>query len=120
VDPLLEFNTLVIGSNIPSSDVCTSGGSSYTYELDIGTGSARSSFGTTAGGAAIAGRWEGGAITVGFTLITLQSPGGAAGSGSTMVIPINNSGGFGTPAVIPPGPAPASAGRRTSWRELVN
>jgi hypothetical protein len=52
--------------------------------------------------------------------ITLQLPGGSAGSGATYSLPVDNVAGFRVPTEIPPGSPPPPAGRRTSWRELVN
>ena len=120
VDVQLVFNTLTVASNVPSTDVCSAGGNSYLYQLDIGTGSSRSSFGTTASGDKIAGKWLGGSIIVGLSWITLQLPGGAPGSGATYTLPVDNVTGFRPPFEIPPGAPPAPVGRRTSWRELVN
>jgi type IV pilus assembly protein PilY1 len=114
VDMQLLNNTLTLASNIPSVDVCTSGGSSYLYQLDIGTGSVPYSIGGN-----VAGRWLGGTMVVGISWVTLQLSGGAAGSGQTVTITIDNTGTPRVDTVPPPSPPPAS-GRRTSWRELVN
>ncbi len=38
VDPQLVLGTLVFSSNIPSTDACTAGGSSWLYQMDFRTG----------------------------------------------------------------------------------
>ncbi len=106
VDMQLLNNTLTVASNIPSTDVCVSGGLSYFYQFDIGTGNA-----TTA-------TLFGDSMVVGISWVTLQVQGGAAGSGRTVTITVDNKT---TPRIddVPPPPPPLSVGRRTSWRELV-
>jgi len=114
IDMQLLNNTVTVASNIPSIDVCSSGGLSYLYQLDIGTGSTPSTIGGN-----VAGKWLGGSMVVGISWVTLQLSGGAAGSGDTVTITIDNKG---NPRVdtVPPPPPPNATGRRTSWRELVN
>jgi type IV pilus assembly protein PilY1 len=114
VDMQLLNNTLTFASNIPSVDVCSSGGLSYLYQLDIGTGSTPSAIGGN-----VAGKWLGGTMVVGISWVTLELSGGAAGSGQTVTITIDNTGTPRVDAVPPPSP-PTATGRRTSWRELVN
>ena len=113
VDMQLLYNTLTFASNIPSNDVCTIGGSSYLYQLDIGTGSIPSTATST-----VAGRWLGGSMVVGISWVTLEGPGGVRGGGRTVTITVDNRGIPRTDPVPPP-PPPTGTGRRTSWRELV-
>lgn len=40
VNPSLVLNTLYVGTNVPSVDACTVGGTSWLYRLDIGSGAA--------------------------------------------------------------------------------
>ena len=113
VDPQLIFNTLTVAANIPSDDACVIGGSSFLYRFDIGTG------GSAYTGSNTAGTWMGNTMIVGLSFVQLQIAGGAAGSGDTITITVDNAGNTGTSPV--PNPA-SSAGtpKRTSWRELVN
>jgi hypothetical protein len=94
--------------------VCSSGGTSYFYQFDIGTGSRPSTLNT-----AYVGQWLGGSMVVGLSWVTLEVSGGAAGSGRTVTIAVDSKS---NPRVddVPPAEPPASVGRRTSWRELVN
>ena len=114
VDMQILFNTLTFASNIPSVDVCTIGGSSFLYQLDIGTGSIPSGASTT-----VAGRYLGGSLVVGISWVTLQGADGTRGTGDTVTITVDNRG-VPTPTVVPQPAPPAGTGRRTSWRELVN
>ncbi len=114
VDMQLLHNTLTVASNVPSNDVCSAGGNSYLYRFDIGTGSVPSTLGGN-----IAGLWLGGSMVVGMSWVTLQAPGGAAGSGRTITLTGNNLGQQRGDDVPPPSP-PTASGRRTSWRELVH
>ena len=106
VDMRLLFNTLTLAGNIPSNDVCVVGGSSYAYQLDIGTG----------GGT---GRWLGGTMVVGISWFTLASATGEAGGGATVTEFVNERSEREL-IQVPPSAAPTTTGRRTSWRELVN
>jgi type IV pilus assembly protein PilY1 len=113
VDPQLLFNTLTVAANIPSTDACTIGGESFLYRFDIGTG------GSSINGSDTAGTWMGNTMIVGLSFVQLKKAGGAAGSGDTVTITVDNAGNTGTSKV----PDPASsvgATKRTSWREIVN
>ena len=114
VDMQLLNNTLSVATNIPASDVCASGGTSYFYQFDIGTGSRPSTLNT-----AYVGQWLGGSMVVGLSWVTLQVQGGTPGSGRTVTIAVDSKSNPRTDDV-PPADPPPSVGRRTSWRELVN
>ena len=114
VDMQLLNNTLAVATNIPGTDVCKSGGSSYYYEFDIGTGSKPSTLDT-----AYVGQWLGDSMVVGLSWVTLQVSGGSPGSGRTVTIAVDSKSNPRTDDV-PPADPPPSVGRRTSWRELVN
>ena len=106
VDMRLLFNTLTLAGNIPSTDVCVVGGSSYAYQLDIGTG----------GGT---GRWLGGTMVVGISWFTLASASGEEGGGATVTEFVDERS-IRRLLPVPPSTAATGSGRRTSWRELVN
>jgi len=107
VDPQQQLNILTLASNIPSATACTAGGDSWLYSIDIGTGLAPISLGTTVG------QFMPGAFTAGLRVVELAT-------GRTQVIVTNSKGevfnkdgGAGTSAN-------PSAVRRTSWRELID
>jgi len=106
VDMQLLNNTLTVASNIPSTDVCNAGGTSYLYDFDIGTGSRPSTLVSTS-----VGKWLGGSMVVGISWVTLQLTGGDAGSGRTITITVDNKGNPRTDDVPPP-PPPIAVGRR--------
>jgi hypothetical protein len=54
-----------------------------------------------------------------LSFVQLQKAGGAAGSGDTITITVDNAGNTGTSKVPEPSTA-AGATKRTSWREIVN
>ncbi len=114
VDTQIIFNTLTVATNIPSADACTVGGSSYLYRFDIGTGSNPSSIGSN-----VAGTFRGNTMIVGLSFVQLQKSGGAAGSGDTQTILVDNQGDVSTVKVPEPGGSTGSV-RRTSWRELID
>jgi type IV pilus assembly protein PilY1 len=105
VDPQLQLGTLVIASNVPSSDTCTAGGSSFINFLDYATGS----FVPGAAGNAASVK-IGASLTVGLNVVML--PGGKVVS---IVTTADNQ------QLTKDTPVPPSAftGRRVSWRELV-
>lgn len=121
VDMQLVYNTLNIPSVVPSNDVCTPGGSAYFYQLDIATGSARSTFGLDANKKKIAGVWVGNSVIVGLTTMTLANSSGAAGQGDTLTWPITGDKGWSkSPFKTEKYSGTAPGTRRTSWRELLN
>ncbi len=113
VDPQLLFNTLVVAANVPNTDACTVGGESFLYHFDIGTG------GSSTSGSTTVGAWMGNTMIVGLSFVQLKKDGGAAGSGDTITITVDNAGNTGT-SVVPEPTATGGATKRTSWREIVN
>jgi type IV pilus assembly protein PilY1 len=132
VDMLVQFNTLVVATNIPSSDACSVGGESWLFQLGLGTGGANAS----APDQAVAS-FQGTAMTAGLSFMQLNSDpsggsggsgGGSGGSGGS-----SGAGGGGAGQIcrndiagnincMPLNPPSGSSGtpRRTSWRELAN
>lgn len=94
-----QFNQLIVASNIPTATVCTSGGSSWLYYLDVGSGKVLLTYLSDT-------------LTAGITTIVSSS-----GKLVTLVQGVN---GKNTPRVgLDPGTSPPGTMRRTSWRELV-
>jgi hypothetical protein len=58
-------------------------------------------------------------MIVGLSFVQLQKAGGAAGTGDTITITVDNAGNAGTSKVPDPASS-AGATKRTSWREIVN
>lgn len=112
VDMLLQFNTLVVASNVPNNDACNAGGESWVFQLGLGTGSNISSAPDKA-----AAVWQA-AMTVGLGFVQLKS-GSESASSTGVIIRNDNQGNIGTSGLNQEG---ASLGtvRRTSWRELAN
>jgi len=110
VNPQLVLNTLFVGTNIPSSDACTVGGTSVLYKLDIGTGSAVSGATDRAAGLSL-----GNVLMMGMTTVQLQGAGGP-GTGNLTTIITRSDGTLGT--VTGSQPTLHGALRRTSWRVL--
>jgi type IV pilus assembly protein PilY1 len=108
IAPLILFNTLAVGANIPIDDACTVGGQSYLYTFDIATGGSASS------GSTVAGTWVGNSLLVGLTGLTLDG-----GKGSTVVKGTTSTSGDFQGGIQGGGLSPGST-RRTSWREIVN
>ena len=113
VDMQLQFNTLVVGSNIPNNDACTVGGESWLFQLSLGNGSNVSSAADHA-----AAVWEGTSMIVGISIAQLQSKGGGSLSGGVGFV-TNNKGDI-TPTPVGGGSSGGGPTRRTSWRELAN
>jgi type IV pilus assembly protein PilY1 len=123
VNPQLVLNTLTLGSNVPSSDACTIGGSSFLYRFDITTGS-------TAAGESSAGTFQGNLLVEGVTIVqpgTDSSPaggggagggGGGGGAGCIATIVTRSDGTVDSSCKAPAGAAGSL--RRSSWRELVD
>jgi len=104
VDPQLQLGTLVVGSNVPSTDTCVAGGTAWINFFDYRTG------GYVAGATANAVSQKiTGSVVVGINMI--QLPGGK------VVAPITPA--DGPPLTLEPPIAPTNfEGRRVGWREL--
>ena len=105
VDPVLQLGTLVIPSNVPSSDACVAGGTGWINFLDFRTGS-------FVPGASLntASNKISASLVVGINVV--QLPGGAV---KTIVTTADNQQITQETPVAPP----AIAGKRVSWRELI-
>lgn len=107
VDMTSQLGILTVGTNIPETTACTTGGSSWLYFLDITSGSFLS---TSKDGAA--GYFVGNTLIEGLT--TIQNT-----TGATQTLVVNNKGDI-TTENNPPPPSNAGSARRISWRELKN
>lgn len=104
VDPQLQLGTLVVGSNVPSTDTCVAGGTAWINTFDYRTG------GYVAGATANAVSQKiSGSVAVGINVI--QLPGGKV---VTVVTTADNQQ---LPVETPIAPA-SFQGRRVGWREL--
>lgn len=104
VDPLQQFTTLTVATNIPTATACSPGGTSWLYYFDLRDGTVLKvqSFGT---------------ITVGMSSVLLNTQNGGQGKPATL---LTGGGGELTPVEDPlPTGAGGTTPRRTSWRELV-
>jgi type IV pilus assembly protein PilY1 len=104
VDPKLQLGTLIVGSNIPASDACTSGGSGWLNFLDYETGGFIQTTGNT-----VAGLRVGNALIVGISVVRLPD-------GKTVAIVTTSDNKY--PNLAPPFSTPSPTGRRSTWREL--
>lgn len=109
VNPQLVLNTLTVGSNEPSNDACTIGGSSFLYKFDIATGS-------TAAGESSVGTFLGSVLVEGLTTVQIGETNSSPGSIVTIVTRSDAT--LETSTSSPTGFAGSL--RRTSWRELVD
>jgi type IV pilus assembly protein PilY1 len=109
VNPQLVLNTLTVGTNVPSSDACTIGGSSFLYKFDITTGS-------TAAGESTVGTFLGSVLVEGLTTVQLGST--ANSPGSIVTIVTRSDATLQTSSSSPTGSGGSL--RRSSWRELVD
>lgn len=105
VDPVLQLGTLVVASNVPTTDTCTAGGISYLNFLDYATGSYVP--GATGNLASVN---IGSSLTVGINVV--QLPGGKVVTIATTAA--NQQLTQDTPVV-----QGKYQGRRVSWRELI-
>lgn len=104
VNPLLVLNSLYVGTNVPKTDACTVGGTSWLYKLDIAKGSAIP--GSTESAVAVS---LGNVLIMGMTNVQLTT-------GYVATIVTRSDGTLDTVG----GAQPSSTGerRRTSWRML--
>jgi type IV pilus assembly protein PilY1 len=110
INPQLVLDTLYVGTNIPSTDTCTIGGSSFLYQFDISTG------GVATGQNNLA-TYVGDVLIQGITTVQLAGS-DSSGSGSIVTILTRSDGTLETE--VQSTPSSANNLRRTSWRELVN
>ena len=140
VDMKLYQGTLVIGSNVPESTACTSGGHSWLTNLNFGTGMAVNISGSPSATGLTASQYVSNSLIVGLSVVRLPSglartelstSGGGAGTTATSLTggqgggPGGGSGlsctggGGGTAACDTLNAAESAPGRRISWRELT-
>ena len=105
VDMRIALNTLAFASNVPQTEICSSGGYSWLNYLDLYTGNAVS----TSPAGMISTRLD--AITVGLGLLV-------SGDGRTSGLITGSDGKKPQPYEIPTG-TPGPVGRRISWREVM-
>lgn len=104
INPILVLNSLYVGTNVPKSDACTVGGTSWLYKLDIAKGSAIA--GSSEGAIATS---LGNVLIMGMTNIQLTT--------RTVVTIVTGSDGN-VRTVVGAQPSTAGSMRRTSWRIL--
>ena len=109
VNTQLILNTLYVGTNVPSNDACTVGGSSFLYKFDIATGSKVS-------GETDIGTYVGNVLIEGLTTVQLGTASSSA-PGSIVTILTRSDATLQTDVGAPP--TMGNALRRTSWRELA-
>ena len=114
INPELILTTLYVGTNIPKTDVCTIGGSSFLYKFDISTG------GIAAGQSSLAS-FIGDVLLQGITTVQLAGGGGGGtdGSGGSIVSILTKSDGT-LETQLQSTASSASNLHRTSWRELID
>ncbi len=106
-DPQLAVNALVLTTNIPSSDVCIPGGSSWYYIIDYENGGLLQN--TTQ--PLFSGLYMGNALASRASLVQLPS--------GKIAAPIHLSDGS-SPTEDVPVPASITGGRRVFWQEVIN
>jgi Tfp pilus tip-associated adhesin PilY1 len=120
VEMKLVLGTLVVGSNVPTDDVCTVGGHSWYNYLNFSDGQAVSgadlSNPTDPLSRRIVSEYLAGSIIVGFNVIQLPPPPGS--SNPRFVTEMHTSDGLEYAKKLPVSPPPFQ-GKRISWREIV-
>lgn len=101
VNSVIALTTITTATNVPSTDLCALGGSSFIYNFDLFTGDyKKNDMGAT--------------LTVGITVVQLAADG--SNTGATMTISTNSKGEVKT---TEGGSSKSEVNlRRTSWREL--
>jgi type IV pilus assembly protein PilY1 len=105
LDPQLILGTLVVVTNVPNKDACSTGGDSFLYQFDYRSGS----YIATSANNAVAQKFTG-KITVGVVIVRLPKGifkgivTGASGQKTSTGVNLGSGGG---------------TGRRVSWRELI-
>lgn len=113
VNMALVGNQLFVPSAIPNGDSCTSGGSSWFYQIDMTTGAQS----TTAANANVGALQSSDALIVGFS--TAQAAPDSSGAVQTITT-ITDSKGQVTTRTDQTSANNVAPPRRTSWRELTN
>lgn len=108
VDMQLQYNILTVATNVPSTDVCTSGGYAWFYNIDINTGKHL----TTATDDAIAIKLTNNALVAGIKKVKLTT-------GKTVTIFTDTRGNI-TVESDPSATSGTGTARRTMWRELFD
>lgn len=106
VDPTLQLGTLTFASNVPADSVCSPGGYSWINFMDFRTGLAVE----TAVDHAASRRLDG-SLAVGVNILKLQN--------EKVVAIVNQSNEKRPPPTELPIKTPPPAGKRVSWREVV-
>lgn len=104
INPSLVLNTLYVGTNVPKTDACTVGGTSWLYKLDIAKGSAIANANEQAIGISL-----GNVLIMGLTNVQLTT-----GNLATIVTRSDAT----LDTVIGAQPSGPGSLRRTSWRIL--
>ncbi|KAF1046656.1 pilus assembly protein [Xylophilus sp.] len=100
----IQSDTLIAASTVPSGDACTSGGSSWLYQISLLDGTATST---------VAQLLSSSSIVVGFTTLTLAS-------GTTIIVVKDSTGATTSQTYTSATGTIAGTPQRTSWRELVD
>lgn len=108
VDMQLQYNILTVATNVPSTDVCTSGGYAWLYNIDINTGKHL----TTAADDSIAIKLTNNALVAGIKKVKLTT-------GKTVTIITDTRGNI-TVESDPSATSGTGTARRTMWRELFD
>jgi type IV pilus assembly protein PilY1 len=105
IDPQLVLGTLLVTTNVPNTDACSTGGDSWQYQFAYDSGQ----YVSTSPGNAVAAKL-GNAITVGVVIVRLPS-------GQLKAIATDATGAKTSFGVNVGGSA--ASGKRTGWRELI-
>ena len=104
VNPLIVLDALYVGTNVPNTDACTAGGTSWLYKLNIATGSALPS--ASEGALAVS---LGNVLIVGMTNVQLTTK-------NVATVVTRSDGTVST--VVGSQPGTGGSLRKTSWRVL--
>jgi type IV pilus assembly protein PilY1 len=105
VDPKLQLGTLIVASNVPVSDACTTGGYSYLNFFDYKSGSYIASSGINVVGTKI-----GNSLAVGVSIVRLPN-------NKTVTIVTTSDNKY--PTLAPPFQTENPSSRRSAWREIT-
>lgn len=104
IDPKLQLGTLVVGSNVPANNACSTGGFSFLNSFDYKTGSYIPSAGSNIVGVKVAN-----SLLVGINIVRLPND---------KTVAITTTSDNQHPTLNPPFSAQSPTGRRSAWREL--